>query len=100
MRSLRIDSRTTEGSEVLRKLSGEVIKGPVESLGREMPDEPFPTRNEKISADGETATLEVKDTTHGNRWVRLHFVKGDDGAWKLTFPEDQIGQLVPGELVP
>jgi hypothetical protein len=72
----------------------------LKSMAAEMPQEPFETRNEKISADGETANLEVKDTTRSNHWVRVYFVKGEDGAWKLTFMEDQIGELVPGELVP
>ena len=59
----------------------------------------FPTRNQEISADGKTATLEVKDATRDNRWVRIHFIKGDDGKWKLTFTPDQMGKLVPGELL-
>ena len=71
-------------------------------LGRKLPQtfDPIPTRNEMIGADGATATLEVKDPTREDHWVRLHFVKGDDRAWKITFTDDHIGEVVPGESVP
>jgi hypothetical protein len=45
-----------------------------------MPDK-LETRNETISSDGKTATLEVKNPKY-DRWVTARFVKEDDG-WKL-----------------
>jgi Domain of unknown function (DUF4878) len=48
------------------------------------------TRNEKI--EGETATLEVKDSKSGN-WETVPFVK-EDGQWKIAM--DKMSAQSPG----
>jgi len=71
-----------EAAKAQNKSFDDMMKPMMEAASTKLSNKPMPeTRNEKISDDGKTATLEVKDP-ESDKWGTLPFIKEDDG-WKL-----------------
>lgn len=68
-----------ERAKAQNKTLDEVLKQLLDSGADRVPQN-METRNEIISSDGKTATVEVKGD--GPQWETMHLVKEDDG-WKL-----------------
>jgi len=77
---------TEKLAKTINKSLDDALKEYVDAIAPELPDKMLEYRNETISSDGKTATLEVKNPEKDS-WETLRFVK-EDNEWKITHRKD------------